>query len=686
MSVRGFNTGTGVERYDYNALDNVPLTTNTRVKGDAEVEYREGDVNLTKANIGLGNVDNTSDANKPVSTAQQNALNGKVDKVTGKGLSTNDYTNEDKQKVDDAALQSDLDDLSLKLSDETTGLDTKAPVILNTVSGDIASFSDGADSMPIKSLVATIEPVQDLHGYDSPWPAGGGTNVCDEVFEQGTINSSGNNAGDNTRIRTVNYIPIQPNTQYFAVTPGVLGVRYYDANKTFLGSSYSTTVYNNTTFTTPEGAYYMRFSVVDVSEYANNIAINYPPTVTTYSPYSNECPISGWTGLNGARTGKNIFGGNAMKEAILTNIRDSTADGSVVTYPASKARGAILFEGFQPNTQYTLLLNLRRTDTTVIVSRDINLAVKYTDGTETTLRVTHDGTGNRVNYKFLTNASKSVANFKGVYNSSSTEIDTAMSGIFVGNVDWDDFEPYNDDSETISVNWQSTAGEVYGGTLDVISGKMATGYGIYTMTGNESITRTSSGYFVSTTPLPNVAKAKTGGYAGWCSHYKVVELGSSTFYATDNALTYSNTSISTIDGRYAITDSRFDNADDFKSFLSAQVTAGTPVQIVYELAEPITYQLTPQEVTTLLGTNHVWTDVGPVEVTYPADTKLFIEKLTQPTEDDMTADHAIASGTFFQLGNTLYLATAAIAAGATITPGTNATKLSLADALNSLNS
>lgn len=34
---------------------------------------------ITKATIGLGNVDNTSDANKPVSTAQQTALDGKTD-------------------------------------------------------------------------------------------------------------------------------------------------------------------------------------------------------------------------------------------------------------------------------------------------------------------------------------------------------------------------------------------------------------------------------------------------------------------------------------------------------------------------------------------------------------------------------------------------------------------------------
>ena len=35
-------------------------------------------VALVKADVGLGNVDNTSDANKPVSTAQAAAINAKV--------------------------------------------------------------------------------------------------------------------------------------------------------------------------------------------------------------------------------------------------------------------------------------------------------------------------------------------------------------------------------------------------------------------------------------------------------------------------------------------------------------------------------------------------------------------------------------------------------------------------------
>lgn len=35
-------------------------------------------INITKSTVGLGNVDNTSDLNKPISTATQNALNAKA--------------------------------------------------------------------------------------------------------------------------------------------------------------------------------------------------------------------------------------------------------------------------------------------------------------------------------------------------------------------------------------------------------------------------------------------------------------------------------------------------------------------------------------------------------------------------------------------------------------------------------
>ncbi len=57
-----------------NALGYTPGTGSivyTSVKGDAETEYRTGEVNITKANIGLGKVDNTSDSEKAVLSASK---------------------------------------------------------------------------------------------------------------------------------------------------------------------------------------------------------------------------------------------------------------------------------------------------------------------------------------------------------------------------------------------------------------------------------------------------------------------------------------------------------------------------------------------------------------------------------------------------------------------------------------
>lgn len=69
---------------------------------------------VTKAQLGIGNIDNTADMDKPVSTAQataiaeakkagtdaQAALGGYVVKVEGKALSTNDFTDAYKTKLD----------------------------------------------------------------------------------------------------------------------------------------------------------------------------------------------------------------------------------------------------------------------------------------------------------------------------------------------------------------------------------------------------------------------------------------------------------------------------------------------------------------------------------------------------------------------------------------------------------
>lgn len=60
-----------------NKLSSAPVTS---------VNNKTGAVTLAKGDVGLGNVDNTSDVNKPISNATQAALNDKQAKITANGI------------------------------------------------------------------------------------------------------------------------------------------------------------------------------------------------------------------------------------------------------------------------------------------------------------------------------------------------------------------------------------------------------------------------------------------------------------------------------------------------------------------------------------------------------------------------------------------------------------------------
>jgi hypothetical protein len=115
-----------------------------------------GSITALKTSLGIDQVNNTSDANKPVSTATQTALNTKVDKVTGKELSSNDYTTAEKTKLaaitgtntgdqdlsglaTTAALAGKVDKVTgkeLSTNDFTTAEKTKLAAISGTNTGD----------------------------------------------------------------------------------------------------------------------------------------------------------------------------------------------------------------------------------------------------------------------------------------------------------------------------------------------------------------------------------------------------------------------------------------------------------------------------------------------------------------------------------------------------------------------
>jgi hypothetical protein len=125
-----------------NAIVEVRNDTDTKLglKADLASPTFTGTVSgIDKTMIGLGNVNNTSDVNKPVSTAQQTALNLKADKtitVNGYDLSSNiTLTNTDVGADPTGAATSVQNNLNTHIS---TGTHTAAKIV-NTPTGNISS-------------------------------------------------------------------------------------------------------------------------------------------------------------------------------------------------------------------------------------------------------------------------------------------------------------------------------------------------------------------------------------------------------------------------------------------------------------------------------------------------------------------------------------------------------------------
>jgi hypothetical protein len=151
---------------DYNDLINKP-TIPTVITNHSGLTLDDGTNphGTTKTDVGLGNVDNTSDLNKPVSTATQTALDGKVDKVAGKGLSDENYTLTEKQKL--AGIEAGAQVNTVTSVNSQTGA-----VVIPVFSGD---YNDLTNKPTIPTLTSQLTndsgfittsgaPVQSVNG------------------------------------------------------------------------------------------------------------------------------------------------------------------------------------------------------------------------------------------------------------------------------------------------------------------------------------------------------------------------------------------------------------------------------------------------------------------------------------------------------------------------------------------
>lgn len=87
--------------------------------------------------------------------------------------------------------------------------------VIKTIIGNLIHITD-ALAKRVVDLKAYFAPVQDLHGYSYPWPAGGGKNLFNGTFLQGYwAYANGGWVNSNGWI-TTEKIPCKPSTSYTA--------------------------------------------------------------------------------------------------------------------------------------------------------------------------------------------------------------------------------------------------------------------------------------------------------------------------------------------------------------------------------------------------------------------------------------------------------------------------------------
>ena len=173
----------------------------------------------------------------------------------------------------------------------------------------------------------------------------------------------------------------------------------------------------------------------------------------------------------------------------------------------------------------------------------------------------------------------------------------------------------------------------YGGTLDVISGIGTADWTVRTLDGTE---------VWNTWGVDNITKGITGFYTYVVDNYDYAYTsdayashtistaeswggGAIGFgFANENSVRYFFVSVynELLDN----TESNEKAIESWKAYLAEQYTAGTPMQIAYKLAEPVSFQVETEQIPALKGINNILTDADTVTVSGREDPVHYVDK------------------------------------------------------------
>ncbi len=471
-----------------------------------------------------------------------------------------------------------------------------------TKSGDIVSITDAA-AYPAESVVTTLEPVQDLHGYDNPWPAGGGKNLLnDSLLVQQTTGLSNRlrcnlfavqmKQGDSCVLsfvgNDIQCVFAMANTAQPPSDPGEYPPIVTGTDSGWQNSGYVYTA-------SVDGWITLGFRKSDdstiVPDDISNPQLELGSTATSYAPYSNICPISGHTGVELTRTGKNLFDVSTI--SWNSGIRDDS--GAHITPSLSHYTDEIMVK---PSTTYTI--------SGFIVSAS-NSRIYFLDKNKNWLSRSGQIGTDPYTFTTLSDCGYIEIQCSNTYDLENCQLELGSTATT--------YEAYK--ANTFPVTFPAAAGTVYGGEVDFVNGKLRVTKvsNIYDGSMDESwadYPNSSAGIFAkSLAPNPGL---KLDGYI--TSNYLQTILRGATWSNYDNFISQNNSRLLIVVIKPITT------VSELRQYLSQN-----PLQVCYELATPIEYDLTPQQIELFKQYNNLFADNGTTEVKYKVDLATFISEL-----------------------------------------------------------
>lgn len=476
-----------------------------------------------------------------------------------------------------------------------SGIAGGAKGIWKTVTGTLIHITDALAS-PMQKCEITLDPIQDLHGQDAPYPAGGWVNQLDMSL----LSSSGTTYGLTATV-SGDVVTVSGTYNNSNAAPS-FRILWYK-----IGGSYAKMPFSLKAFPADDDTAATHVGSLGKADGNHTITVNlknmvqdteysitfkivgyYGTAPTSWSPFANICPITGWTGAEVTRTGKNllepkfysgvIYNPSVGQSAFTTLIditNTVTKEGN--TYSKTGSSWEIAMNMVLPLSDALVGKTLKFSGTINAIS-GFRCAWLITDAEHITKRKASS-------MNELPNWSVTIeegdAYLIWYMNSSSGGTFTLTEPQVELGSTATTYEPYS--GTTLSVTFPDGQ-TVYGGTVDLVSGVLTVD-----MASVDLSTLTwyygslgSGPYFYTLAnadmkpPANNNTKANI-----MCSLFKCVAANDLYTRPTDTGIISLNTQKS-----IQVRDNRYSDAAEFKTAMSG-------VQFVYELAEPAEIQLTP---------------------------------------------------------------------------------------------